>query len=66
MDRVTKTGLRGVVATSDFEQGEVLARIPQSCTIDVGHWQMSGAVSGDACHRCLSLEMDGPGALCKQ
>ena len=48
MDRVAKSGLRGVVATKDFKVGEVLAHIPQKCTIDVGNYMMPGAVSGDA------------------
>jgi len=45
LDKVTKGGLRGVIATKDFKAGDVIAHIPNKCTIDVGHYTLPGAVS---------------------
>ena len=44
IDKVRQGGLRGVVATKDFKEGQVLAHIPNNCTIDVGHYTLPGAV----------------------
>ena len=44
IDKVRQGGLRGVVATKDFKEGQVLAHIPNKCTVDVGHYTLPGAV----------------------
>ena len=44
IDKVRDGGLRGLVATANFKAGELVALIPNHCTVDVGHYTLPGAV----------------------